>query len=104
MASRSLWTTRTRPHRSSATSPSAGKTRAEGGAHPGRFVHGDGTDCVQSDFWIDSSNVATYSQWDRVILMRSSDTAGSTWGTQIILASGRAGDRGLLFPRGSTAP
>jgi len=102
----STWNTRITISATSNTLYTYTLTSAEynGGAPSVRFVDGDGTDGVQSDFWIDYANVATYSQWDRVILMRSSDTAGSTWGTQIILASGRAGDSALLLPRDSTEP
>jgi len=42
--------------------------------------------------------------WDRIILMRSSDTSGSAWGSQIVLASGRTGDSALLLARDSGEP
>ena len=41
---------------------------------------------------------------DRVILRRSSDTSGSTWGTPIILASGNSGDSPLLYSYDSAEP
>jgi len=42
--------------------------------------------------------------WDRVIIMRSSDPSGSTWGSQVILASGRSADNPLIVTRDSTEP
>src|SRR2546428_414669 len=47
---------------------------------------------------------ASTSLWDRVILMRSLDTSGSTWGPQVILASGRTGDNPLLYSYDSAEP
>src|SRR5206468_12797007 len=41
---------------------------------------------------------------DRIIMMRSLDTSGSTWGSQIVLASGRSGDTPLLYSFDSTEP
>jgi len=41
---------------------------------------------------------------DRIILRRSSDTSGSTWGTPIILASGNSGDSPLLYSYDSAEP
>ncbi len=42
--------------------------------------------------------------WDRLVLMRSSDTSGSTWGSQVILASGNTADSPLLLSRDSAEP
>src|SRR3972149_5081129 len=41
---------------------------------------------------------------DRIILRRSSDTSGSTWGTPIIPASGNSGDSPLLYSYDSAEP
>jgi len=42
--------------------------------------------------------------YDRIVLMRSSDTSGSTWGSQIILASGNSADSPLLYTYDSAEP
>lgn len=44
------------------------------------------------------------STWDRIVIMRSSDTSGSTWGSQIVLASGDSADSPLLLDRESAEP
>ncbi|HYV08445.1 MAG TPA: hypothetical protein VEL81_02575 [Thermoplasmata archaeon] len=59
-------------------------------------------DSSQSDLYLDYVIVSSISYWDRIILMRSSDTSGSTWGSQIILASGRTGDSALVLARDSS--
>jgi len=41
---------------------------------------------------------------DRIILRRSSDASGSTWGSQIILASGNSGDSPILYTFDSAEP
>src|SRR2546428_3352157 len=42
--------------------------------------------------------------WDRIVLMRSLDTSGATWGSPIVLASGRPGDGPLLSSYDSAEP
>jgi hypothetical protein len=42
--------------------------------------------------------------WDRVIIRRSLDVSGATWGSQIVLASGRAADSALLYTFDSAEP
>ncbi|HYS72718.1 MAG TPA: tetratricopeptide repeat protein [Thermoplasmata archaeon] len=75
------------------------------GAPSIRFVgSSDVSDPTSSDLYVDYAVVASMGQWDRIILMRSSDTSGSTWGSQIILASGRTGDSALLLARDSSEP
>jgi KaiC/GvpD/RAD55 family RecA-like ATPase len=69
-----------------------------------RFVDAAGADSTQSDFWIDYADVATNSLWDRVILMRSNDTSGSSWGSQVILASGRSTDNPIRYLYDSAEP
>src|SRR5438093_984401 len=69
-----------------------------------RFVDALGSDAVASDFFVDLSVIVSKSFWDRVILMRSLDTSGSTWGPQVILASGRTGDSPLLYSFDSAEP
>jgi len=61
-------------------------------------------DSTQSDLYVDYAVVASNSHWDRIVIMRSSDTSGSTWGAQILLASGRTGDGALLLARDSSEP
>jgi len=74
------------------------------GAPSIRFVDQGAGDSTQSDVWIDLAVVTTTSAWDRVILMRSSDTSGSTWGDQVLVASGRVGDDPLLYSYDSAEP
>ncbi|HYU07346.1 MAG TPA: DUF2341 domain-containing protein, partial [Thermoplasmata archaeon] len=75
------------------------------GAPSIRFVgNSDLSDPTSSDLYVDYAVVASVGQWDRIILMRSSDTSGSTWGAQIILASGRSGDAPLLYSYDSAEP
>src|SRR5207247_2736933 len=69
-----------------------------------RFVDALGSDAIASDVFVDLSVIASTSLWDRVILMRSLDTSGSTWGPQVILASGRNGDKPLLYSYASAEP
>jgi KaiC/GvpD/RAD55 family RecA-like ATPase len=74
------------------------------GAPSVRFVDANGGDATQSDFWLDLAVLTSTTLWDRIILMRSLDTSGSTWGGQIILASGRPGDSPLLSSNDSAEP
>ncbi len=75
------------------------------GAPAIRFVgNAEASDSSQSDLYLDYVTVSPTSFWDRIVLMRSSDTSGSTWGSQIILASGRTGDSALLLARDSSEP
>lgn len=69
-----------------------------------RFLDATSGESSASDLRVDFAVITTGSHWDRIILMRSSDTAGSTWGSQIILASGRTGDSALLLARDSAEP
>src|SRR5947199_8109163 len=46
----------------------------------------------------------TYTGWDRILLNRSLDTGGATWGAPIVLASGRSSDNPLLYNRDSAEP
>jgi len=46
----------------------------------------------------------TYTGWDRVLLNRSLDTGGATWGAPIVLASGRSSDSPLLYSFDSAEP
>src|SRR5438093_11452665 len=74
------------------------------GAPSVRFVDANGGDATQSDFWLDLAVVTSTTLWDRIILMRSLDTSGSTWGGQVVLASGRSGDNPLLYSYDSAEP
>src|SRR2546426_9320829 len=74
------------------------------GAPSVRFVDASGPDGTQSDFWLDLAVVTSTTLWDRIIMMRSLDTSGSTWGSQIVLASGRSADSPLLYSFDSTEP
>jgi len=69
-----------------------------------RFVDASGGEITQSDFWLDQAVITTTSYWDRIYVMRSSDTSGSTWGSQILLASGRVGGDPLLYAYDSAEP
>ena len=72
------------------------------GAPSIRFVgSSDVSDPTSSDLYVDYAVVASMGEWDRIALMRSSDTSGSTWGSQVILASGRPADGALLLARDS---
>src|SRR5207245_9986066 len=73
-------------------------------APPVRVVDASGPDGTQSDFWLDLAVVTSTTLWDRIIMMRSLDTSGSTWGSQIVLASGRSADSPLLYSFDSTEP
>src|SRR3989454_67529 len=57
-------------------------------------------DTAQTDFSVDRVSIDT-NTWDRIVLMRSLDTSGSTWGAQVVLASGRSGDSPLVLTRDS---
>src|SRR2546430_10784699 len=61
-------------------------------------------DVTQSDLYLDYVTLSSNSVWDRVVLMRSRDTSGSTWSGQIVLASGRSGDSPLVLARDSAEP
>src|SRR2546426_343796 len=74
------------------------------GAPSIRFVDALGSDAVASDVFVDLSVIVSTTLWDRVILMRSLDTSGSTWGAQVILASGRLADSPLVLTRDSAEP
>src|SRR5439155_1313859 len=54
-------------------------------------------DVTQSDLYLDYVTISSNSVWDRVVLMRSRDTSGSTWSGQVVLASGRSGDSPLVL-------
>src|SRR3989449_532405 len=60
-------------------------------------------DTAQTDFSVDRVSIDT-NTWDRIVLMRSLDTSGSTWGAQVVLASGRSGDSPLVLTRDSADP
>src|SRR5881397_168469 len=62
------------------------------------------SDAIASDVFVDLSVIVSTTLWDRVILMRSLDTSGSTWGPQVILASGRTGDNPVLHAYDSAEP
>ena len=69
-----------------------------------RFVGAtESGDTVQTNLSIDRVSIDT-NTWDRIVLMRSLDTSGSTWASQIILASGRSGDGPLVLARDSKEP
>src|SRR6059036_3099207 len=74
------------------------------GAPSIRFVDALGSDAIASDVFVDLSVIVSTTLWDRVILMRSLDTSGSTWGAQVILASGRLADSPLVLTRDSAEP
>src|SRR2546421_231112 len=61
-------------------------------------------DVTQSDVYLDYVTISSNSVWDRVVLMRSRDTSGSTWSGQVVLASGRSGDSALVLARDSAEP
>jgi len=61
-------------------------------------------DVTQSDLYLDYVTVSSNSVWDRVVLIRSRDTSGSTWSGQVVLASGRSGDSALILARDSAEP
>src|SRR5438093_241514 len=76
----------------------------DGGSPNIRFVGAVETgDTAQTDFSVDRVSIDT-NTWDRIVLMRSSDTSGSTWGAQVILASGRSADSPLVLTRDSGEP
>jgi len=79
-------------------------TEYNSGAPSIRFVDASGSDVTQTDVWVDQAVMTTTSYWDRVYIMRSVDTSGSTWGSQILLASGRVGGDPLLYAYDSTEP
>src|SRR5207247_7311508 len=74
------------------------------GAPSIRFVDALGSDAVASDVFVDLSVIVSTTLWDRVILMRSLDTSGSTWGPQVIIAYGRTGDKPVLYAYDSAEP
>ena len=102
----STWTTRITISATTNTLYTYALTSAEfnSGGPSIRFVDTSSSDTVQSDVWIDQAVITTTSLWDRVILMRSADTGGTTWGSQTILASGRTGDDPLLYAYDSAEP
>jgi len=74
------------------------------GAPAVRFIDAGGSDLTQSDLWVDMAVITTTVYWDRVSVRRSSDTSGSTWGSQLLLASGRVEDDPLLYLYDSAEP
>jgi len=76
------------------------------GAPSIRFVDYGGTASKDgnSDTWIDFAAVSANSHWDRIVLMRSTATDATTWGDQVVLASGRAGHNPLVLRRDSAEP
>jgi hypothetical protein len=68
-----------------------------------RIYNVDGTEFGVFVNWIRVSVYYT-ENWDRVVAMRSSDVSGATWGSQVILASGRSADNPLLYPYDSSEP
>ncbi|TLZ74573.1 MAG: hypothetical protein E6K14_03230, partial [Methanobacteriota archaeon] len=102
----STWNTRITISATSNTLYTYAITTAElnSGAPSVRLIDASGSDATQSDLWLDLAVVTSTSLWDRIILMRSADTSGSTWGSQIILASGRSADSPLLSSYDSAEP
>ncbi len=102
----STWNTRITISATSNTLYTYAITTAElnSGAPSVRLIDASGSDATQSDLWLDLAVVTSTSLWDRIILMRSSDTSGSTWGSQLILASGRSADNPLLSSYDSAEP
>ncbi|TLZ59793.1 MAG: hypothetical protein E6K13_09350 [Methanobacteriota archaeon] len=86
----STWTTRLTVTATSNTLITYVLTNAEynGGTPAIRLVDPAAVDTTQSDVFIDLSVVVTEGHSDRVTIMRSLDTSGSTWGSQVVLASG----------------
>src|SRR3989441_3631833 len=74
------------------------------GAPSVRFVDAGGPDASPSDLWLDLAAITSTTLWDRIVLMRSLDTSGATWGSPIVLASGRPGDSPLLSSYDSAEP
>ena len=106
LTSPSTWNTRITISATSNTQYTYTMTTAEynSGSPSIRFVDASGGVGMQSDVWVDYAVVTTTSWWDRIILMRSADTSGSSWGSQIVLASGRTGDSALLYAYDSAEP
>jgi len=102
----STWNTRITISNTSNTLYSYDLTASEfnSGAPSIRFVDAAGGDGTASDLWVDYAALVSTTYWDRVILMRSTNASGSTWGTQITLASGRSADSPVLLARDSTEP
>ena len=102
----STWMTRIAISATANTLYSVSLTASEynSGAPSIRFTDAAGAGGMQSDFWVDYANVVANAQWDRVIIMRSSDISGSAWGSQITLASGRASDNALVTAYDSAEP
>src|SRR5437867_1918905 len=86
----SMWTTRLTITATTNTLITYVLTNAEynGGTPAIRLVDPAAVDTTQSDVFIDLSVVVTEGHSDRVTIMRSLDTSGSTWGSQVVLASG----------------
>jgi len=96
----STWNTRITISNTSNTLYSYDLTASEfnSGAPSVRFVDAAGGDGTASDLWVDYAALGSTTYWDRVILMRSNDVGGSTWGSQVVLASGRATDTAPAVP------
>jgi len=69
-----------------------------------RFIDAGGDGGMRSDVYLDYVSIRSVDTWDRIILERSSNTAGTSWGTPIILASGRSADSALLYGYDSAEP
>ncbi|TLZ81692.1 MAG: hypothetical protein E6K11_02180, partial [Methanobacteriota archaeon] len=100
------WTTRITISATSNTLYTYDLTTSEynGGAPSIWFRDAGGPDGTASDLWVDVANVTTTNTWDRIVLMRSLDTSGSSWGSQIILASGRSADNPIRYSYASAEP
>src|SRR5207244_13449778 len=100
------WTTRITISATSNTLYTYDLTTSEynAGAPSIRFRDAGGPDGTASDLWVDVANVTTTNTWDRILLMRSLDTSGSSWGSQIILASGRSTDNPIRYSYASADP
>src|SRR2546422_1181359 len=100
------WTTRITISATSNTLYTYDLTTSEynAGAPSIRFRDAGGPDGTASDLWVDVANVTTTNTWDRILLMRSLDTSGSSWGSQIILASGRSTDNPIRYSYASAEP
>ena len=68
-----------------------------------RFVDAGGAS-GNSVLYLDFAVVSRNYNWDRVTLMRSTSIDGTTWGSQVVLASGRAGHNPLVLRRDSAEP
>src|SRR2546430_7905550 len=74
------------------------------GAPSVRFGDAGGAAASPSDLGLDLAAITSTTLWDRIVLMRSLDTSGATWGSPIVLASGRPGDSPLLSSYDSAEP